>query len=428
MNRKVTDILPPKEIEKPPTTFRKDKLKQTVQIKTIKHKKVVGGKKGLISFLFILLLVWVFCFFTLSKANIEVWPETDTLTLKTKLTVDKTAELPDFSAKIIPGEILKKEKIITENFFTSSKSFEEKKAEGTIRVYNVYSTYSQVFVATTRFVSADGKTFRTPTRVTIPGGRYEQGELVPGEVDIRVVADQPGPEYNIEPTTFSIPGFAGTDRYTKFYAKSFQPMEGGLREEVNQVTKEDLEEAESLLANKAKEQSKVALENELQSEKVSLEFNFLENAIQTEIVETFSLVKVGDMVEDFNFQVKAKSEALLFKKEDFKNFAKEFILSQISEKADQKIYEESLKINSVPETINLNAGKIVLSLEISAKIYSDIDSSNLKNALKGKSLLETKVFLENQPEITKAEIEFWPFWVKKVPEDSDKIELKLNID
>ena len=308
----------------------------------------------------------------------------------------------------------------------------EKKAEGTIKVYNEYSATPQILIATTRFVSVDGKLFRTPIRVTIPGGHYEKGKFVPGEIDIKVVADQPGPEYNIEPSTFSIPGFAGTDRYTKFYGKSFKAMEGGISEKTVQVTQEDLERAENALTEKIKEECLSALNNELDSEEKASEFIFLEDAVRTEVVEKFAFAKPGDEFENFNFQVEAKSETLLFKKEEIENFTKEFIKSQLSEREGndmaRKIYEESLEISYSPETIDLKDGQIILSLEVSAKIYSDIDISLLRKWLKGKSLTETRIFLENQPKITKIKVEFWPFWVKKVPENNEKIKIDLKIE
>jgi hypothetical protein len=428
MNKKVVDIISPKVSEKKQIEELPVQKKHRLSIERPKLKISFpsANLKGLIFGFSILILIFLVAYFTLSKAKIEIWPETESLTRKTKLTVDKTVENPNFLAKVIPGKVFEKEKTITEKFPSSGKVLKEGKAEGIIRVYNEYSTYPQVLIATTRFVSAEGKLFRTPIRVTIPGGHYEKGKLIPGEIDIRVVADQPGPEYNIGPSTFSIPGLAGTDRYTKFYAKSFQPMTGGFIEEVPQITKEDLETAKNILTKRAKEESESALKNELREEKISSEFNFLERAIETEIIETFSLAKAGETAEDFNFQVKAKSETLLFKKTDLENFAKELILSEIPE--GKKLYQESLKIDFSPETINLNSGKIILSLEISAKIYQDIDIPNLKNGLRKRSLPEAKLFLENQPGITQVKIEFWPFWVKKVPDNLDKIEFNLRVD
>jgi len=413
MAQKIFDILPPKETRKE-KEIKEEKPEFKISLPSPK-------KKSLFYVPLILILAFLSCYFTLSKAEIEIWPESEVLTFETKLTIDKTAENVDFSNKVIPGKIFEAEKTITEEFSSSGTVLKEKKAEGIIRVYNDYSTSPQVLLATTRFVSADGKLFRTPTKITIPGGHYENGKFVPGYLDAQVKADQPGPEYNIGPSTFSIPGFAGTARYTKFYGKSFQAMTGGLKEEESQVTQEDLDQAQKTLEEKALQNCKVALK-----EKISPEFILLEEILDSEIIETFSLAKPKEELEKFSFQVKAKSQALVFKSEDVENFARDFILSQIPE--SKKIYQESLKINYLPETSDLKLGKIILSLNMEAKIYSDIDQINLKKGLEGKSLAEAKLFLEDQPQITQVLVKFWPFWVKKVPEDIEKIEIKLNIE
>jgi hypothetical protein len=427
MDKKVTDILSPREVEK--REFKgipSGDGEIWSQPEEPKVKIPSAGKKVFIFTLVILVLAFVFCYFTLSKAKIDIWPEIRVLSSETTLTVDKGVKDSNFLTKVIPGIVIEKEKTVTESFPASSKVFKEEKAGGTIRVYNEYSTASQVLVATTRFVSAEGKLFRTPERITVPGGHYEGEEFIPGEIDVRVVADQPGPDYNISPSTFSIPGFAGTDRYTKFYAKSFQLMTGGSSEEVFQVTEEDLVKAKEVLTEEAKLESESALKDYLESEEFSAGSYYLEKAIQTEILETFSLAEVGEEVENFSFQVKAKSETLAFKKEGIESFAREFILPQVPEGSE--LYEESLTVNVSPETINLDSGKIILSLDISAKIYSGIDTFVLKDNLRGRSLAETKIFLENQPQITKIEVEFWPFWVRRVPEDLNKIKFNLRID
>lgn len=417
MAKKIFDILPPKEFEKKKVEESPLEKEYRPQFKKPEFKI----KKSSFFIPLVLILIGIFCYFTLSKAEIEIWPESEVLTFETKLTIDKTAENVDFSKKVIPGKIFETEKTVTEEFSSSGTILKEKKAEGIIRVYNAYSTSPQVLIARTRFVSADGKLFRTPTKITIPGGHYEEGKFVPGYLDVQVKADQPGPEYNIDPSTFSIPGFAGTALYTKFYGKSFQAMTGGLREEAPQVTQEDLDQAQKILEEKALQNCQTALK-----EKISPEFILLEETLDSEILETFSLARPKDELEKFSFQVKAKSEVLVFKIEDVENFARDFILSQIPE--DKQLYQESLKINYLPETGDLKSGKISLFLNMEAKIYSDIDTENLKKGLSKKSLAEAKLFLEAQPQITQVLVKFWPFWVKKVPEDTEKIEIKLNLD
>jgi hypothetical protein len=443
MIKKVIDIFPPNTKEEKPlvspsfNSFEKEEVKeipkkeysQQPSFKERPEKEIPQkSKKSKIITLavFVLFLAGVFGFSFFSKANIEIFPKTESMSLKAKLTIDKAQPAPDFTAKIIPGQVFEKEKTMTQSFVATGKISDETKAKGTIKVFNAYSTASQVLIANTRFVSTDGKIFRSPARVTIPGGTYSGGKLVAGEISVEVVADQPGSEYNIGPSTFSIPGFAGTDKYTKFFAQSSQAMTGGESKDVSQVTKADLENAKSVLSEKIKGESEAALKVELQSEKISSVFNYFDDAVQTEIAETFSLARAGDSLDNFNYQVKAKSGTLLFKKEDIDGFVKSFILPQIPE--GKKLDEASLKVSLVPETINLSSGKITISLEISFIAYSDFDESAFKDATRGKTAAEAKMFLESQPEIAKAEIGLSPFWVAKIPQSADKINFKTSIE
>jgi len=424
--RRVVDIyIPKKKEEKPVSTPKEEERVEREKPKIHFSVPSLKGKGIKIGSAFLLLAVFIFLFFYLPKAKISIWPETESVDLSFTVTVDEEANEANLTDKVIPGEILEVEKSVSEDFTATGKATKEGKAEGIITVYNEYSIQPQVFIATTRFISAEGKLFRTPTKVVVPGGKQEGGKLVAGQIDIKVIADEVGPEYNIGPSTFSIPGFAGTDRYTKFYAKSFQTMTGGFLSGASLVTKDDLEEAETSLTKKAKEAAEASLLANLQSEARSA-FAFLDSAIQTEVTDNFTLATVGQETNNFNYQSKAVSKTMVFREIDLENFVKEYILSKDSE--GKEVWLESLRIDYTPETINLTSGKMVLSLNVTAKTYQGVDISRLKEVVSGKSLTAGKIFLENQAGITKAEVELWPFWAKRAPRDLEKIEIGLKID
>jgi len=198
-------------------------------------------------------------------------------------------------------------------------------------------------------------------------------------------------------------------------------MTGGFESEVSQVTQEDLEKAENVLAEGLRKESREFLKSTLPAD-----FVLLDEAISQEIVEIDSSVKAGTEVESFNLQIKVKSEGLGFKKSDIEDFAKNCISLDIAD--GKKIQEESLEINYSSESIDLESGEIVLSLEIKAKIYSDISLAKLKEALLEKSFKEAEVFLEDMPQVTKVEIKSWPFLKKKIPGDINKIKVRLNFN
>jgi len=88
------------------------------------------------------------------------------------------------------------------------------KARGFITVFSSLDV-PQKMIASTRFVSPSGLIFRIDENILVPAF---------GQITVSVTANETGPEYKIGPTTFSIPGFIGTERYTKLYGRSYQSM------------------------------------------------------------------------------------------------------------------------------------------------------------------------------------------------------------
>jgi len=418
MAKKIFDILPPEELKK--KKVKEFPLEKELEFKLFLPKTRL--EKSLILIPLVLIITGAVFYFTLSRAEIEIWPETELKTFETKLTVDKGIENINFLANLIPGISFEEEKIFSQEFPSSGKKLIEKKAEGVIRVFND-SQQGQILVAQTRFQpplekfrpsleTGENPWFRTRERIVIPAKGYK---------DVKVVADAPGEKYNIEPSTFSVPGLAGSPQYTFIYGKSFESMKEGLKKETPEVTQEDLKKAEELLKEKAAREIKDALKDKIPSE-----FIVLEGASKTEILETFSLDRAGAELEKFTYQVKVHSLTLVFKTEDLKNFVNALLSSEIP--TGKIIHQESLKINYSLGNVDLAQGILSLSTDIETKIYSDIEEVSLKRALERKSLAEAKIFLENQPQITKAQIRPWPFWVEKIPATSKQIKITLNVD
>ena len=446
MPKKIFDIIPSQKIssfvEAPKDKRQESFLKPTTSLKKTGRQRI-GSKikrnflKTLIICSLFLILVAVFSFFFFSNSKIEIWPETEILTLTKTITID-TGIVPEqlesaswIDKGVIPGKIFKDQKLSTQEFFSSGKTLKEKKAKGIIRVYNDYSATPQSLLPDTRFVSTDGKLFRSVKKEVIPGRKYEEGKFVPGEIDIEVKAAEAGEDYNIEPSTFSIPGFAGTPKYTAFYGKSFSPMAGGFKGEVSQVVQEDLDKAKSILNERLKRESRDFLKTALPTG-----FVLLDETISQEIIEESYSAEAGAEAESFNLQIKIESKGLMFRKSDLEDFAKNFINLNIDE--GKKFQEESLEINYSSEMIESETAEnkiyeaeepdIVLNLEIKAKIYPDIDLVELKRTLLGRSFQEIKIFLEDQSQIKKIGIDPGPFWRRRIPKNIDKVEIKLNLE
>lgn len=397
-NKKILDIIPPKKVE-----VEKKEKEETLEIKRSIRFPFF---KILIFGLILIILTGGILHFKYSRAEIEIWPQLDDLNLKEKIEVNAKTDKINLNSHLLPGKIFEIEKEIAKDFPSSGKVL--KKAEGTIRVFNNYSK-DQVLVKNTRFISANGKLFYSKNRILIPAGGY---------TDVEVVAAEGGAEYNIEPSIFSIPGLVGLPQYSSITGKSFSKMKGG--GEASVILPEDLDKAKNNLGEELLKLAKSSLESEANED-----FILPDEAISQEIIAT-SGPKIGEELDVFNFQIKEKIRALAFKKSDLGDFTKKFILSQIP--TDKKLEESSLKINWKVESADLKSDKIILNLEISAKIYSDIDENSLKQALSGKSLKESQMFLDEMSQINNFKIKFWPFSVKRIPEDLERIKIKLMVD
>jgi len=372
-------------------------------------RKLFSYKKEL-GVLFVVFLASLFAIFHFSaKVKIEIWPQTSLLSFEETIVADSQILASVSSEKTIPGRIFSTEKELSKAFSSSGKTASEAKASGKITIFNDYHL-NQVLVTRTRFLSADGKLFYLTERTEIPAR---------GSREVMVAAAEAGPEYNIKATTFSVPGLLGSSRYTAVYAESYSIMSGGSQGESSQVLESDLELAEKTLSDSLLEEAKKELEALAGSE-----FLLLKEAIEEEVLKSSSSAEAGQIAKSFDFYFKADYRAMAFKKKESERLAETFVLERISE--DEEIKKESLRIEPMVESVDLENGKLFLNLKISAEIMKKINLDDLKKSLSGKSLKESRVFLSSYSEIRKTKLRLFPFWIQTMPQDLEKIIITIN--
>lgn len=434
-NRKVFDIIPPEKESLPVNKREKvyvpvaepskrpdfaEKLKpaqpKKIVFESVSEIKRGFGKKALwwpiITILALIGIGGASYFLIKPKAEIDIWPVKTPLEAKTQV--------------IVGTDIVVEEKTLdcpfSQEFSATGVKASNSKASGTIRVYNAYATSPQTLIATTRFVSDGGKLFRTPQKIVIPAAHYEGGKLIPGEVDAFVEAGEPGDDYNIGPSTFSLPALAGTPRYTAFYAKSFQSMKGGSKSETTQVTRADLDNAQKTLTATSLENCQKSLESSLSLEK----YVVLPEALGSAVVELNPLAKEGQAVQNFVFQMKIKATGLVFKKQDLESFARTYLLTQVPE--GKNLAQNSVAVSYLLKTVDLERKKITLNVEMSGQIYPTIDENRIKEVVKNQRPDEMTASLRQFSEIAEFQARLWPFWASRAPLETTGITVKLRLD
>jgi hypothetical protein len=358
-------------------------------------------------------------FLILPSADIAITPKTEPLTINLDVIIDKNISETNLETSKIPGQIISVEKEASQEFPATGIKKMEEKAKGIVTIYNEWDSSSQILVKTTRFLSKEGKLFRTIKTVTVPGFSRINGDDIPGTIDVEVIADEPGEDFNIDSTSFTIPGLSGTTKYSSIYGRSKEPMAGGIVGEVKIVSEKDIEEAKNFLAVIFQEKAKNQLKEETPD---GLET--MENSSHEEIVESNSSAAAGDQADKFTQFVKVKSSVLAFGEEDLKDFAAKNLIKNAAE--EREIIGGAMEISYGKAEIDFEAGQMIIPVHIEALAAWKINEDEIKNQILGKNEGEIRNYLQDKNEIKRAKVSFWPFWVKRVPRSANKINLTID--
>lgn len=412
MTKKIFDILPP------------DKKSISIdKIEKLKKPKNKGSfLKFLIRLIFVFGLIIYLSGFFYSELSLSLIPETETEIFETEIEINTSQTGLNLENKIIPGSLFETEKEKSEKYNSFGKSFIEGKAQGTIRIYNSQNPPTPIkLVVNTRFLSSqEGKIFKAAEKIYLPSAKIKQGKIEPSFKDIKVLAQEPGEEYNINPSKFSVPGLTGTSYYYNVWAESFNPMEGGFKKEVKIIREEDLETAKNSLKKDLENLAKNALKEQLPQGLLLAEES---------IIKDFQVScdgKPEDQKSEFNCQGKIKIAGVGFRDSDLKNLAINFVKSNINSSKEFIVEDLALKYSSQGSLIDKR--KMFLNLKIKTDIYDKISKQDILSKIKGRPEQVIKeIIFANYPQIKKIKFKFQPFWIKKAPNSSERIKIKIQL-
>lgn len=415
MKRRLIDINPPFNRQEPPA---QDASISGDRGSREKSRRIGTALAFALAALFVCPALFAHLFF--ARATIQVWPQITQLRMQERIGAQLGYEGMDLEKKIIGARMIEHEMEQTLRFPASGKTFKEEGARGIIRVYNEYSTQPQTLVANTRFVSEDGKVFRSQATVSVPGGHMEGRRMVPGVLDVEVTASEPGEEYNIDPSKFSLPGLVGTPLYTKIYGESLGPMSGGAAREVSVVTEDDIASARATLTETLKAQ---AIENLLAS--VSFPWQVLSDSLEATVAKEDALVKPGAELDQFVYGAKVRATAVAFHKEKADALTQHLLASYLG--PNQAIDENTVSFEYSLSSFSREAAFIPLDVEAAAHQYEKLDARALVSRMRGSSVSELGKLMQEYPFLAKASASLWPFWMSAMPKDAKRITVELLV-
>jgi hypothetical protein len=339
-----------------------------------------------------------------SKAEVDVTPSSLSAAIQSSFSASQA--LGGLSYQIITAQ-----KIASQAVKGSGTKTVNSSASGSLTIYNTQAK-AQTLVANTRFATASGLIFRIHASVSVPAGTSAK----PGSAVAKIFADKEGSTYNVGPTSFTVPGFAGTPLASAVYARSTAPTTGGASGTVPVV--------DSALES----QTRTALEAALAPD--------LLTSIQSQVPSGYVLVPgasattyqaVDSAPSSVTGQVDIKEQGTVTAVV-FQNSALAKAIAKTIPALDY--HDEPITLASTNQLLLATAAMPVsdadtlsFTLAGTVQLTYSVDSSKIAAAVAGKTRQAAQVAVSNFPEVKRAFIVLRPFWRSAFPQDPSAISI-----
>ncbi len=364
----------------------------------------------------VLILVFALTFL-FAGATVYVTPREGTVELSGPIVAEKEPRTG------LAFEMLSTTDSRTTKVAAGEKTMVEKKATGTVRLFNNNSSTEQKLLIDTRLEAPNGYIYKTKKAVVVPGQKVQGGKTVPGSVDVEIYADEAGDVYNGKDMTFKIVGFRGSPKYNNFYAESITDIAGGFKGESYDI--EEAELAKETDALKAELSTSIL---EKAKAEVPAEFILYEKAV----IIDFDEPAIGAADESGMAEVKLTGtlNAVIFKETDL---TKALVSKVIADTAENSVTIPNIrelnieldKATVITDPDKMDTVKIVIDDKI--RVVWDVNDAEIKEALVGVKKRDFESRMLQFKNIESAELSLKPFWKATMPSKPNAIKVVNNL-
>lgn len=398
--RTITDIIPPSR-RRDPETLTNEPTRKPSPSPRFSERSPRFPYKTLAAVLIVIAASFGALYY-FSSAKVEITPTTISAAIQSSFTATQ-------GSGDLPYEIITSQKIASKSVPSSGTKAVNSSASGSITIYNTQSK-PQKLITNTRFATTAGLIFRIHEAVTIPAGTAAK----PGSATAKVYADQSGDSYNVGPTSFTVPGFAGTPQASTVYARSSTAMAGGASGNVPVVDATLESSTRSALTTALSSELTASLQGQIPSGYILLP-GAATTTFQDLAAAPSSSSGMVDVKEQGTISAVVFPNAALAKAVATSVTGLNYQGEPLSLQSSSNL---QLASSAFPDA---QATSFTFSLSGTASFVYAIDPTHIAAVVAGKTASAAEVALTNYPEVKRAVIILRPFWRQTFPQDPSTI-------
>ena len=326
------------------------------------------------------------------KAVVTVYVAPRRLEEEITLKVDVDAPSPDFSERILPGEVIETEVSGDRTKSTTGTRLVGERAKGTVKIQNGLATAINLSAGTTLISSGDLRF--TLDKVASVSAALSPSE--PGVANVEVTAANIGAEYNlVKDESFKV----GNYPKAEVDAVSLADLTGGSSRDISAVSEGDAATLEEDLTEELIEKAKSELAAMVAPDKF-----FIKDVIIAEATSKTFSNKVGDEASNLKLTLTLSTKGLVVSKQDIFDLARE----ELKDKVSDGFVLRDEQLSAEFELTDESGSEFELEGSFVANLLPEVKPDELAEKIKGKYPLLAESYLTSIPGFSRAEIKLKP--------------------
>ena len=383
---------------------------------------LLGGGAGI---LLVVFLVWAFVFAPYAKITVNMKTVASNISETVTLVTDE--KKVDINAGTFLLEQIKYEDESSVEFEATGKANKGEKAKGSVSVIAKFTSAGSVSVPAGTTFTTGGKKYVSSAATSFEwkglgdsscenATSFLKDGYCKKSGTINVTASEPGASYNI---AASASGWTSSVSGVTVYSNT--AMTGGTDKNVTVVSEADITDAKAQLANNSEAKEKLF-------EQISDSVVKIESSYKVETKDPVSSPKKDEEVEKGKkAKLTAKTIYTIYvvDRVAIDNYVKAYESDKIGER--DKLYSTGNPF--FERFLEGKDGTYTAKFKTTVKIGPEISESSILEAAKGKKVGEVKALVKDiSSNINDVKIEVSFPWVRSVPNDSNKVEVKIEVE